>query len=320
MKVAPFLRTVVLFTLAVEAVGAAMLYPAFRDAGIEAPLWQAVFHAVSAFCTAGFSLFPDSLVRFAGDPAVLLPISALSLIGAMGFLVMADGARALARRRLHLGFASKVILRITGAFLAIGSAFLAAFDPLLAALPWDERLLGAFFQTMTATTTVGFNSVDVAALAPATIMLLIVLMAIGASPAGTGGGPKTTSFAALFALVQAVLRARSRIRFAGRVLPDDRVRTATASLAYFCGVLVLAMLVLLATETGAAFDAVLFEAVSALGTVGLSLGLTGALSDLGKRAVVVLMTAGRLGILTFGIAIALRQDPDPDAPSEPTTL
>ena len=305
MPTVPFLRSVVLFTLAVEAAGAAILYPMFRDAGVDQPLWAAVFHSVSAFCTAGFSLFPASLEAFAGHPGVLLTISALSLLGAMGFLIVVDAWRALRRRRAHLGFTSFMIVRITAAFLVAGTLFLALADPGLRAMPAGQQVLNAFFQTMTASTTVGFNSYPVSAHGASVVMVLLLLMIVGASPAGTGGGIKTTSFAVLWGLVRCTLRNRERIHFAGRVLPREKVRTATATLAYYLGVLFVAMVLLLATETGAPFEAVLFEAISALGTVGLSMGLTGDLSPLGKIVVIVLMTAGRLGILTFGIAIAV---------------
>lgn len=313
MPAGPFLRSVVLFTLVVEAIGAAILYPMFLEAGVEQPLWSAVFHSVSAFCTAGFSLFPTSLEAFADHPGILLTISALSLLGAMGFLIIVDGWRALRRRRAHLGFTTFMIVRITAAFLIVGTICLALLDPELAGLAWDQRLLTAFFQSMTASTTVGFNSYPIADLGPALIMILLFLMVVGASPAGTGGGIKTTAFAVLWGLVRSTLRNSNKIRFAGRTLPQAKIRTATATLAYYLGVLAVAMVLLLTTEAGAPFDHVLFEAVSALGTVGLSMGLTGDLTDWGKGIVIILMTAGRLGILTFGVAIAMgsRTPPTP---------
>ncbi|MGZ9811336.1 TrkH family potassium uptake protein [Pseudoroseicyclus sp. H15] len=299
----PFLMSVVLFTLLAEAAGAAALYPMFRDAGEEAPLWAAIFHSVSAFCTAGFSLFSNSLEDYSAHAGVSLVISALSLLGAMGFLVVVDVWRSLRRRRARAFFTTKMIVRITAAFLLLGTALLAIDDPTIAALPLGERLLAAFFQTMTAATTVGFDTVPISSLGPASVMGLLVLMVIGASPAGTGGGLKTTSFAALFALVRATLRGESEVRFAGRRLPEEKLRAAGASLAYYAGVMSIAMILLLSTES-APFEQVLFEAVSAVGTVGLSLGLTGDLTAAGKLIVIVLMTAGRLGILTFGIALA----------------
>ncbi|WP_373354245.1 TrkH family potassium uptake protein [Pseudoroseicyclus sp. CXY001] len=319
MALQPFIASVVIFTLIAEAAGAAALYPMLKAAGVEAPLWSALFHAVSAFCTAGFSLFPTSLEAFSAHPGVVAVISALSLMGAMGFLIVVDIWRSLRRRRARAFFTTKIIVRITLAFLVLGTALLAIDDPVIAALPLGERLLAAFFQTMSAATTVGFDTVPIAALGPASIMALIVLMVIGASPAGTGGGLKTTSFAALFALVRATLRGEREVRFMNRRLPEEKIRTAAASLAYYAGVMSVAMILLLTTEAGQPFESVLFEAVSAIGTVGLSLGLTSELTAAGKLILIVLMTAGRLGILTFGIALAVKHMPEPgsETPPEP---
>lgn len=301
---AAFLRAVVLFTLVCEAAGAAALYPMLVSAGDPAPLWSAVFHAVSAFCTAGFSLYATSFEGFAAHPGVLLVLSVLSLLGAMGFLIVLDGWRTLTGRARHLGFTSKVIAEVTLWFLVLGTLVLMVADPGIAALPPSERLLAAFFQAMSASTTVGFNSVPIGGLAPAVVLVLVFLMLFGASPAGTGGGLKTTSFAALVGLVRSTLKGRKTIRYAKRQVPAERLQAATAGLAFYGLLLFVALFLLLLTEPGAGLEAVLFEAVSAMGTVGLSLGLTGDLSDLGKITVTVLMIAGRVGILTFGIALA----------------
>ncbi|QQA44124.1 TrkH family potassium uptake protein [Pelagovum pacificum] len=303
IKLGAFLRAVVLFTLTIEALGAAALYLMFKGAGVADPGWSALFHAVSAFCTAGFSLFPDSLERFSGHPGVLLVVSALSLFGAMGFLIVVDVWRALHKRRARLGFTTRIIVRVTAALIAIATLLLFVADPAIAALPFGERMLAAFFQSMTAATTVGFNSVPIGGLSAAMLMALVILMVIGASPAGTGGGIKTTAFATLVALVRATLRGKRGAALWGHRLPDEKVRIAAATLAYYCTVMCVALLLLLMTESGAAFEAVLFETVSAMGTVGLSAGLTGDLTPWGKLILIVLMTAGRLGILTFGIAI-----------------
>lgn len=303
-----FLRSVVLFTVAVEAAGALALYPMFRAAGVEDPGWSAVFHAVSAFCTAGFSLNADSLEGFRAHFGVNAVISALSIAGAVGFLIVVDTWRTLGGRNRHLGYYSKIILRITLMFLAVGTLVVFVTEPALRPLPPDERLLAAFFQTMTASTTVGFNTVPISGLSLAVILVLVFLMVFGASPAGTGGGLKTTSFAALTGLVRSTLKGRDEVRFFKRRVPADKLQTATASLAFYLGVLLVALFVLALTETGAPFETVLFEAVSAMGTVGLSMGLTGELSDLGKCVIIVLMTAGRVGILSFGIAIAAQDE------------
>ncbi|MEL6914152.1 MAG: potassium transporter TrkG [Pseudomonadota bacterium] len=303
-----FVRSVVIFTLIVEAIGAAVLFAIFLSEGVDRPLWSAIFHAVSAFCTAGFSLFSTSLEAFRDDTAFNLTIAALSLLGATGFLIVVDAWRMLMGRARHLGLYSKLIVRVTFWFTVAGTVFLYVAEPTLSAFPPAERLMAAFFQTMTATTTVGFNTHPIGALSQAVLLVLIFLMVFGASPAGTGGGLKTTTFAALVGLVKSRLKGRDAVRLSKRRIPQDKLELATASLAYYFGVLLIALVLLSLTEAGTALDLLLFEAISAMGTVGLSMGITGDLTDLGKLVVIVLMTAGRVGILTFGIALAAHDE------------
>ncbi|WP_263844989.1 potassium transporter TrkG [Roseobacter sinensis] len=226
----------------------------------------------------------------------------------MGFLIVVDASRTLSGRAAHLGFTSKVIIRMTLLFLLIGTVLLMVVEPGIATLPANERLLTAFFQVMSASTTAGFGTYPIGALSHAVLIVFFFLMVIGASPAGTGGGLKTTSFAALIGLVRSTTKGRDRIRFFKREIPLERLQNATAGLAYYLVLMALAMFLLFLTEADAAFDVVMFEVISALGSVGLSMGLTGELSDLGKLIVIGLMTAGRVGILTFGIALATHDE------------
>ncbi|MEM9234861.1 MAG: potassium transporter TrkG, partial [Pseudomonadota bacterium] len=305
---AQFIRTVILFTLCCEAVGAIILYFMFSKAGVDNAVWSAIFHSVSAFCTAGFSLNSDSFEAFRNHAGINFTISALSLLGAMGFLIVWDVWRNITSRAFHLGFTSKVIIRMTALFLVIGTLILFVAEPTIAALPPYERIQAAFFQTMTATTTVGFNTHPIGAMGYAALLVLFFLMAIGASPSGTGGGLKTTTFAALVGLMRSTLKQRDQVRFFKRPIPPARLQAATASFFYFFVVLVGALFLLSLTEPGKLFEQLVFEAISALGTVGLSMGITGDLSPLGKLIVIMLMTAGRVGILTFGIAIAMHDE------------
>lgn len=308
VRPASFIKAVLIFTLACEAAGALALYPIFAAYGVDSPAWMAIFHSVSAFCTAGFSLFSNGLEAFRADAAMNFVIGGLSLLGAMGFLIVVDSWRNLTGQARHLGFTSKVIVRVTFWFLLIGTLVLGLTEPTITVLPPDERWLAAFFQTMSASTTVGFNTHPIGGLSMAVLMVLLFLMIFGASPAGTGGGLKTTAFAALVGLVRSTIKGRDRIRFFKREVPLVKLQLATAGLAYYATLLFMAMFLLLLSEPGAAFEAVMFEVISAMGTVGLSMGLTGDLSDIGKIIVIVLMTAGRVGILTFGIALAAHDE------------
>ena len=308
IKPGQFILTVVTFTLICEAIGALALWFVFTSVGQDNALWSAIFHSVSAFCTAGFSLNSTSFEAFRADPGLNIIVSVLSLLGAMGFLVVVDIWRNLTSTAFHHSFTTKVIIRLTGAFLVIGTLILFVADPGIAKLPEAERLMVAFFQTMTATTTVGFNTYPISALSTAVLVILFILMAVGASPSGTGGGLKTTTFAALIALMRSTLKQRSRVRFFKRPISAGRLQAAGASAAYFIVLMSIAIFLLSLTDHEAAFVEIVFETISALGTVGLSMGITGDLSSLGKVIIIILMTAGRVGILTFGIAIAMHDE------------
>ena len=298
-----FLREIGGFVLCVEAVGALVLWALFARAGVENALWSGIFHSVSAFCTAGFSLFPNSLEDFRADTPVNLAIACLSYLGALGFLLFADIWENLRGRRKGLGFVSRVILVTSLAFSIFGALLFYAFEPSIAALSGGERFLAAAFQAMTATTTVGFNTVPMGPLAVGSVMVMYLLMLFGASPAGTGGGLKSTTLATLVALVGATLRGRTEVKVLGHHVPPERIQLAAASISFYVLVLFVAVFGLVWVED-APLEALAFEAISAIGTVGLSTGVTGGLTELGKAAIIALMFMGRVGVLTFGLALA----------------
>lgn len=300
-----FLRSVWLFTLACEAGGALLLWWAFARAGVEGALWQGVFHAVSAFCTAGVSLLPGGLVPLRADVAVNALVMGLALLGALGFLVVGDLWLVATRRAARLGFSSTVILRILPALVIAGALAIGLCDGTLAALPAGERALVALFHAVSATTTAGFNTVDLGAVAPASALVLLVLMVIGPAPAGTGGGLRVTSFAALGGLVADVIAQRDVVTIFGRRVSDERLRLATATLGAYLGMATLSAFALSLTDA-APLGTTAFEVASLLSNVGLSQGLAAALSPAGQVVAMVTMMAGRLGILTFGLAVAVR--------------
>jgi trk system potassium uptake protein TrkH len=313
-----FLRRVLVFTVTVEALGAAALYPLFRAAGVEDAAWSALFHSVSAFCTAGFSLFPDSLERFAANPLVLAVVMLLSILGALGFLVVSEVWDRLRGRRAALGLTARLILRITPVMILGGGLALLATEPVLAGRAWTEALWNALFQSVSAATTVGFNSIPTVGLSAASVMALYVLMLVGASPSGTGGGLKVTTVAVLLGTARAAARDEREVRLLGETVREERLRQAAGILTLSALLLACAMFALSVTEA-LAFDRLLFEALSALGTVGLSLGITGELSPAGKAVVIALMAIGRIGVLGFAVAIAVRarrRDAEQAAPAE----
>lgn len=301
MGVARFIRGVVIFTLTIEVIGTLVLWWAFARDGVADAFWMAVFHSISAFCTAGFSLFPDGLERFSADVPVNLSVAALSYLGAIGFIVMSDWWRWL-RWRNATTLTSRIILRVTLVLAVLGTGALYFSDPALAHLASGERFLAAFFQVMTAMTTVGFDTVPIATLGHASILLLLVAMVMGASPSGTGGGIKSTTVAIFYGAVRSALAGRAELTLLGRTIQPRRLLMAMATLGLYIGCLVIGVFMLLLVDHASPF-VLLFEAASALGTVGLSMGVTGDLDTAGKWVIIVLMFVGRLGPMTAGMAM-----------------
>ena len=310
-----FVAQVVAFGLAFEIAGAAALYAAFGRAGVEQPLWPAVFHSVSAFCTAGFSVFPNSLEDFRADFWVNAIVTILSLGGAIGFLVMADITEWLAGRRERTTLTTRIVLSATAWSIALGWLLLFLMEPGFKELPAEERLLASGFQAMTALTTVGFNTHPIGELSSAVVLVTLVLMILGASPSGTGGGLKSTSVTAALAVLWSTLHGRETTTFWGRQVPEHRLHTAFAALVFYVSTFLVGSVLLLMVQTQA-FEDVLFEAASALGTVGLSRGLTGDLTPVGKLIVIALMFVGRMGPLSVGLALFRRPGGAPTAEPE----
>lgn len=297
-----FIETVILFTILVEVLGALGLWFIFRARGIPHPLWSAIFHSVSAFCTAGFSLFNNSFEGFSDHLALNLIIFALSFLGAIGFIVVADLWQRLLGLKKEITLTSKIILGFTVLTIAAGWGLLLATEPLFKSAP-GETWLPALFQAMTAMTTVGFDTVPISNLSHGALYLLTILMLIGASPAGTGGGIKSTTVMAVFAETFATLRGRRIVTFLGRVIPDFRLQQASASFNFYIILLTIGIYLLNLTDGKLFVFDLIFEATSAIGTVGLSTGITSSLSFLGKCVVIGLMLLGRIGPLSIGLAI-----------------
>ncbi len=300
-----FIRSVITFTIVTETLGAAALYFIFNAAGVPTPLWSAVFHSISSFCTAGFSLYNNSFEAFSTNFWLNFVVAVLSYLGAIGFIVFVDCWRMFTGKIQRITLTSKVILWSTLWLSVIGTLLIFLGEPSIASKPADERLLDAFFQAMTAMTTVGFNTISISQVSKATLLILTVLMVIGASPSGTGGGLKSTTFSALIGVMRSALRGDHEVRFWGRLVPLERVWTAVAGLGFYLLLLFAGTYLLELTEK-ALFEQNLFEAASALGTVGLSTGITATLSNMGKLIVTFLMFCGRLGPLTFGMALFFR--------------
>jgi trk system potassium uptake protein TrkH len=309
---------IVKMTFAIEALGAVALFFAWRGAlgGGPATAWHAVFHSISAFCNAGFSTMSDSLVRFAGDIGTNAAIVALIMFGGFGFTVVRDiignfRGRYFSRghRVLSLRVQTKIVLSASFGLVAAGAALFYALERngVLAGLGVKDRILVSIFQSIT-TRTAGFNTCDVGALSSATLMLAIILMFVGASPGSTGGGIKTTTVAVLWAAVASGLRKEPYAQLYRRTVPLEVIQKA-ASVLVISLIVVLGFTLALLSFEPKPFRDVIFETVSAFGTVGLSTGITGDLTARGRVAITLLMFLGRLGPLTIAYAFLRARKP-----------
>lgn len=297
---------IVLSTLVVEGVGAAALGLAWRAHGaspLEA-VWNGIFHAVSAFCNAGFSLRSDSLVMFNRSPLVLAVFSALIVLGGLGFAVLAElWWRVRGGHRGGLGVHVRLVVLASAVLIVVGWAFYLGleWDHTLAGLEPGNRIANALFQSIT-TRTAGFNSVPFDGLRPVTALIVMLLMFIGASPGGTGGGIKTTTAVVLLAAIPAIAARRAEAEVLKRRIPPATVFRSTAIALVGLSIVVVTAGLLLATHDGP-FESLLFEGFSAFGTVGLSLGATSSLDGFGKLVIVAAMLAGRIGPLTLALLL-----------------
>ena len=287
-------------TVLIELVGTALLMPAFcRRYGFVKGSWYALFHSVSAFCNAGFDLNGNeapfsSLTFFYNRPLVNITIMALIIIGGIGFLTWEDiktNKWKFKRYRVQ----SKVILTVTGILILVPALYFFLFE--FAGLPLGERIMCSLFQSVT-TRTAGFNTVDLTSISETGQMLMIVLMLIGGSPGSTAGGMKTTTIAVLFSSALSVFRHREHTQFFKRRIPDDTVRTAaTVFLMYM--VLFFGGSMLISHIEKIPLVSTMFETASAIGTVGLSLGITPQLGLASQFILIALMFFGRVGGLTL---------------------
>ena len=299
------IRSIFITTLVIEGIGAVLLSIAFGRSGRSDAVFSGVFHAVSAFCNAGFSIFSEGLASYRSDPAVSITLMALIILGGIGFMVIRDLLRAgMPGRRCPLLFHTRLMLTATPLFIAAGLLGYLLLDgtDVFSSLPPAQRILAALFQSVT-TRTAGFSTVDQAALSAPSRWLTLMLMIIGGGSGSTAGGIKvSTAFILVLVLFRGV-RERGDIRFLGRrITPADVSRAAM----FFLKAVALLFLSILALgvierpdETGFPPSDIIFESVSALGTVGLSTGITERLSGGGKLVVMATMFMGRVGLFSL---------------------
>ncbi len=312
-NIASLVKEIFFFTFAIEAVGALLLFCRWLPAyPWPHALYLAVFHAISAFCNAGFSPLRDSLMGYRSDVLVNMTIMMLIIAGGLGFLVIMELRyyllRRMSRSRMFLSLHTKLVLTVT-LLLIFGGMGLIYFTEqfhTLRQVSIGEGLLAAAFQSVTARTA-GFNTLDIGSFGNSSLLVIICLMFVGASPGSCGGGVKTTALGVFAMMMWSRMSGREYVSLYGRTLPRNTIFNAFSIITTAGLILVLFLLILsiseaslpvpLAAERGRFLD-LLFEEVSAFATVGLSTGITSSLSGFGKFMMVTLMFIGRVGPLT----------------------
>jgi trk/ktr system potassium uptake protein len=314
-----FVKRVLWITFIIEAIGGILLTLRFlREYPLPRALFFGVFHSVSAFCNAGFSLFSTNLEAYVSDPLVNLVITSNIIIGGIGYLVIVDlyeHSRNLNNSRFHLSVHAKLALTITASLIVAGTVLIYLFErnngQTLGPLPFSSQILASYFHAVTPRTA-GYNTLRVGAMTQACLFFTIFLMFVGASPGGTGGGIKTTTFGTLVASTWSNLRGRKDVNLFRRLSPESIDKAFVLT---FLSLLLMACFsnLLLVIEKQP-FLQVLFEEVSAFGTVGLSSGAPGSVCSLsaifspwGKLLIILTMYAGRVGPITVGAAALSRE-------------
>ncbi len=298
-------KYVIISTFGIEAIGAVLLSTRFIPIyGKIKGVWFSIFHAVSAFCNAGFDLTGDSIAPFVGDFVINMTISSLIILGGLGFTVYIDISRNKSFKKLHLH--SKLVLGITGFLLVIGTIVFILIEynnPFtLKSLNIYEKLIASFFQSVVPRTA-GFYSVDFIGLYDTTVFFIIILMFIGGSPGSTAGGIKTTTFGTLILTTIGVIKGEKDVTIFRRRIGEEIINRSLAIATIGMTLIIMVSFVLTVTETATFLD-VLFETTSAFATVGLTRGITPNLTDFGKIIITLTMYAGRVGPLTMAFAFA----------------
>lgn len=301
-----FLRKVIFTIIIIEGIGALFLTLRFaKDMSLTKAVYFGVFHSISAFCNAGFSLFSDSLEKYAGSFTIIMTTAYLIIIGGIGFTVI-DSVLLAARKKVRrFDLTSKVAILVSMFLTALGTVLFFALEynnsGTIGNMTFFEKILASFFQSVT-TRTAGYNSIPMGNLTGGSIFLFYILMYIGASPGSTGGGIKTTTFGIIIFYVIGVVKKQEHIVIFNRRIGWEVLNRALAILVLSLLYIGVITLVILSIQPFT-LEQVIFEVISAFATTGLSLGITADLNTLSRILIICTMFLGRLGPMTFALAL-----------------
>ncbi|MBI9104364.1 MAG: TrkH family potassium uptake protein [Spirochaetales bacterium] len=306
-------KRIIFLTFSMEAAGALLLLPVFLRMKLNpfSAIFYSLFHAVSAFCNAGFSLFSDSLLSFQGDVYMNLIISLLIILGGISFIVIIDTASGIKRifsgGKAMLSINTKVVLKVSGALILVSTLFIYKLEheTMFLSMGLGRQYLSAFFQAVTLRTA-GFNTIDFGTLRNSTLMFMIGVMFIGGASGSTAGGIKVNTLGAIWAYIHSFRRERDEILIYKHQLPYAKIQQAFIVISFAVLSIFIVSFILMLTEDAAPLN-LLFETVSAFATVGLSTGITPLLSLTGKICIICLMFIGRIGPLTLLTASSGRE-------------
>lgn len=307
-KIQDFLKSVIVFTFTIEIIGAILFYFAFRPIHSDTffTIWTSVFHSVSSFCTAGFSLYNTSFEAYATNTFLNGIVLFLTISGGLGFIVVTDIWYYFSKKSNSISFTTKMITLSFFGVLFIATAITFFGESAIQHYPVFERLEIAAFQTVNAISTAGYNSIPLSNFTLGVLLTIIFLMYVGAAPSSTGGGMKITTLTAVIAIVKSKVRNQAKVTYLNKKIPADRLEMAVSTFIFYTAILFFSVFLLSFTENHS-LEKLLFEATSAIGTVGLSMGITGSLSVWGKIILISIMFIGRVGVITFGLAILAKK-------------
>ena len=306
-----YLKKVIVTVLLIELIGAAILFFEFiKKFEFLKAIYYSVFHSVSAFCNAGFSLFSDNLESFKGSMIINTVIPILIIVGGLGFSTIINVYKYLKKEDKRITTTSKITLKVTLGFVIFGAFFIFIFEhaniKTIGNYTFMEKIGAAFFQSVT-TRTAGFNTMPLAGMKEITVLLFIFFMFIGASPGSTGGGVKTTTFGLIVLGVITIIKNKEYIEYNGRKISWTNFNRAISIVFISVCYIVIILFLLILLEPDINVMNLLFELVSAFGTVGVTRNLTPYLGNISKILVIITMFVGRVGPLTIVSALSLKK-------------